>query len=230
MNKSRKGVALVMALIVVVVGGAIIAATFNFVFRYAWFSQEEKVGYVDHTMIVDTIQSAKAYIVKTNSDDAKMMHAVKLEPHQNNWNGPNPTPLFNLNDLRIDYKNNGTISFDKAVSESGVGGVGRSRITMAVYDMFFKPEWIDEDVLKNNPEQMKDFPPVFNMVGEVTGDSMTSEGEHKAPGSGSNDGFSSGDDLSPDTYGAYLIRVRLYDSRNELIRTAEEAFVQIFKD
>jgi len=197
------------------------------VFRYTWFSQEDKTGFVDHTMVIDAIQAAKAYIVKTNNDNAKMMHAAKLEPHQKDWTPP--LEKFVLNDLRIDDAN---ISFDRAVSEGGTGGVGRSRLTMAVYDMFFNPdEWIDKDALRNYPDQMKDFPPVFNMLGTPTSSGgMTPEGTHTAPGSGGGDDYlSGGGGLNPDTYGAYLIRVKLYDKRNRPIRTAEEAFVQIFK-
>jgi hypothetical protein len=105
-------------------------------------------------------------------------------------------------------------------------GMGPQRVVTEVFDMHFMAEWVKYDAFHGNPEEMKDFPSVFNMAGKVKSGGYSSVGDHKGPGVGSGNVYGA-DELDPDSYGAYLIRVRLYDHQDKLLRTAEEAFVQI---
>ena len=214
MNKSRKGVALIMALVVVVVGGALVAVTFDVIMRYAWFSPQEAVAFVDHTVMIDAIQAAKAHIVHTNNTSGAVMHAQGLRNLHDGWITPNP--LLWLDGLFI-------YSADIPLG-GGIGGGGRQRVTLAVYDMLFDPGWISPDALRT-----QDIPPIFNMVGETMGGGMTPEGDPTDQSIYYDDRGMGGEYLDPELYGAYLIRAQLYDHRNVLIRTAEEAFVQILE-
>ena len=102
MNKSRKGDALIIALVVVLVGGIIIALSFDIVFRYAWFSLTERAGYVDHTTMLDVVQTAKANICQSNLDDGKAVHAAALKYDQGyDYGDSRLNDSLNLSDLVI---------------------------------------------------------------------------------------------------------------------------------
>ena len=232
MNKSRRGMALIMAMVVVLVGGAIIAITFDIVFRHAWLAQEEKVGFVDHTTMIDAVQSEKARIVQANiiqrstpdpGDPDKylpMLHAEGLEELQERWPRfpPAPPPLTSLEDFRL-------YEVEPIILGGGIGGAGRQRVTVDIYDMFFDPAWVDYDAL--SPDELRELPSVFHVEGDSWAGEMAGEGGHTAPGTGTRDEDVGGGHMDPDYYGAYLVRARLYDNRGHLIRTAEEAFVHI---
>jgi hypothetical protein len=210
-KKTRKGVALVLALVVMVIGGAIIGLTFEFVYRFFWISTEQREIYVDHTTVLSAIQSKIAQIIEHNKGEGKTMHVSALGYDS----GALPANgSLSLNDLRFGDP------WSKIVE------TGHHWVETEVFDMHFMADWVDYNVLKNNPAEMKDFPSVFNMAGEVGSGGYSEVGDHTAPGA-SNRSSGDADELDPDSYGAYLIRVRLYDRQGKLIRTAEEAFVQI---
>jgi hypothetical protein len=212
-------VTLVLALAVLLVGGMIVALTLDFVYRFFWISTGQRGVYVDHTTVLSAVQAKMAWIIEENRNADRIMHvpALGYDSGVVPWTKENGGQLT-LKDLR----------FDEPWSESMdvQGGTGRQRANIEVFDMHFKAEWVNYNAFEDDPNDMKDFPPVFNMTGDVGSGGYDSLGDHKGPGAGS--GVSSGaDELDPEKYGAYLIRVRLYDHQGKLLRTAEEAFVQI---
>ena len=222
MNKSRRGAALAMALVVVLVGGVMIALIFNMVFRYAWFTPEERAGFVDHTTVLHFIQREKARILHENIERAKdgeaVIHATALIERQKNLAFPHPADLV-LADLVIGRE---------VIDVSNETGVGRDRVVVTVYDMFFDPSWLNFTAL--SPDDLRNLPPILNFLGTTESGGLTSDGGGGGgaltPGAGTSDGDDEqGPD--PDTYGAYLIRAELFDRQNNIVRMAEEAFVQI---
>jgi hypothetical protein len=212
MNKARRGVALVLALAVVLVGGVIIALTFDFIFRFSWTSTEQRGIYVDHTTALSVIQAKIAQIVEFNISQDKTMHVLALGYDS----GVTPEAgSLKLADLRFD---------EWSESEEMPSGTGVQLVVTEVYDMHFMPDWVDYD--HSSPDEMRDFPSVFNLAGDVALGGDSPYGDHKSKESGASISEDIGE-LDPDRYGASLIRVRLYDHRGKLIRTAEEAFVQI---
>jgi hypothetical protein len=217
-NQAHKGVALVLALVVVLVGGSIIALTFEFVHRFSWTSTGQRGIYVDHTTALSFIQAKIAEIVQANITAGKTMHVPALG-YDDDDDDDDATPADGS--LKLDQ-----LRFGRPWSESTEmrSGTGLQRVETEVFDMHFMPEWVDYD--HSSSDDIKAFPSVFNMAGEVVSGGYGSVGDHKGPGyagSGSGDA----DELDADSYGAYLIRVRLYDHQGKLLRTAEEAFVQI---
>jgi hypothetical protein len=208
--KARKGVALVLALAVVVVGGVIIGLTFDFVYGFSWISTEQRGSYVDHTTVLSAIQAKIAQIIDDNKTAGKTMHVPALGYDSGTTPANGSLVLAQLR-------------FGEPWSEEISG---TQRVVTEVFDMHFMPEWVNYDILRSNPDEMKDFPPVFHMAGVAGSGGLKNVGDHTGPGAGT--GVSSGgEELDPDSYGAYLIRVRLYDHQGKLLRTAEEAFVQI---
>ena len=237
---SRKGMALILALLVTLVGGILITATFSFIYGYSKLAQMERVVYVDHTTLLSYVQEMKARIVSENvaQDVEKTRHVPEILL----WHAGDPmAPNLTRANLRF-----GAAAGDGwsawQVRESNVStGVGIQRVEVDVYDMFFELAWVAAGEL-----QYRDFPPTFRMDGSGSGgsgygsstglDGVTvliggsvggeSAGGATTPGGG--DSFSVGSGgLDVDKYGAYLIRARLYDNSDKLLRAIDEAFVQI---
>jgi hypothetical protein len=216
-NKARKGVALVLALMVMAIGGAIIGLTFEFVYRFFWTSTELRGTYVDHTTVLSVIQSKIAQIIASNKADGKTMHVPDLLYDSDEKNEVPPNGSLVLSQLRFGSPWSETTKMNS--------GAGLQDVVTEVFDMHFKAEWVNYDAFEGNLAEMKDFPPVFNMEDDVAG-GLDSVGDEISVGFDKNK-VGGGGGLESSKYGAYLIRVRLYDHQNNLIRTAEEAFVQI---
>jgi len=217
MNKSRKGVALIMALTVVLIGGAIIAITFNIVFSQAWISGEQKGGYVDHTTLRSAVESMKGRVISENITAGRTQHVHAALVRS--------ADITSAEDLRFD-----NWLLDVNVSS----GVGPQRVVVEVYDTYFDlSQVLDRNVLLANAEF---FPPSFKMEGTqsttITNDPTLGRRGRvlgRATHSSVNPFISAptGGGLNLDHYGAYLLRARLFDRNNKLLRTAEELFVQI---
>ncbi|MDR2527562.1 MAG: hypothetical protein LBD04_00890 [Synergistaceae bacterium] len=220
-SRSRRGVALMMALVVVLTGGVLIAITFSLVSGYVGFATEQRGSYVDHTTVLHLIQSTKAYIVSSNdfrSFDLGVMHAPGFDYSDKS------SVVNDVNQLRFPATYDPNLDLVDIPINSGAG---RQRATVQVYDMFFEADRV-KDPLLSNRTQMQELPPVYKLKG-VGADSFESDGGTNVgdPSSGSSDTYSEGE-LDPMRYGAYLIRVKLYNhNATDPVRVAEEAFVQL---
>jgi hypothetical protein len=121
---------------------------------------------------------------------------------------------------------------DRAVSLNVAGG---GSVKVEVYDMLFAPNQVDEGTLTSDWAHMMALPPVYRMESDIAtgeGEFLDDPGRETTPGSGSSDRRPPGGvdprDVNPLKYGAYLVRAKLYDHNGKLVRTAEEAFVQVF--
>jgi hypothetical protein len=197
-------VALALALAVVLVGGVIVGLTFDFVYGFSWISTEQRGGYVDHTTALSVIQAKIAQIVEANKTAGKTMHVPTLHDYYDSGTNP-PKESLTLSMLRF-----GSPWSDSVEMNSGSGP---QRVVTDVFDMHFMPQWVNYDAFESNPAEMKDFPPVFNMEGEVGSGGYNPDGDHTGPGAGSG-GVGDAAELDPDSYGAYLIRVRLFDHQD----------------
>ena len=232
-NRSRRGGALIMALMVVLMGGALIAATFEMVYIYAWYSQEERTLYVDHTTLASIVQEVKARIIAQNvSRDTRpggeTLHVAALR-----HDAPAPTNgSLNLDSLRFtsadfprDTANPDSLTLSllnpTTLQSTGVGWRG---VKVDVYDMYFKFDWVSQAVFTGAGAR---FIPILSMIGEGGGGGRAAG---RALSSGGGTLAEPGGDADPRGYGAYLIRATLHNQRrgdNDPIRIVEEAFVQI---
>jgi hypothetical protein len=210
--RKRKGAALIMALLVLLVGGGITAVMLEMVHNYAWASVGQRRIYVDHTTVVDMIQTAKGYILSANEKSRTAMHAPRFDLS-------NPASrVTHVSDLLFQTP-------ELSLSRTVRSGVGLQRLELSVYDMFFTPDRVDNSVL-NDADQVKDLPSVLKISGIGSGGGFEPEGENTTSGTGSNDSYGE-HEIDPKKCGAYLVRVKLYDRDGALLRTAEEAFVQV---
>jgi hypothetical protein len=207
-----------MALVVVLTGATCAALLFEITFRFSRVSQPQRNVYVNHTTVLDAIQTAKGYILDTNSADGVAMHPPGFD-YDNK-------PIKSPSDLRFP---NSELSSDRKVGS----GVGLQRVMVQVYDAFYNADNLDAGLL-NDPNRMKELPPPIAIMGDMSsGPGLQREGEKTISDTGGNDSAGSGAALDPEKYGAYLVRVLLYDvdgnSGSKLVRMAEEAFVQVLE-
>jgi hypothetical protein len=154
----------------------------------------------------------KGYIIQTNSDDNRAMHVPDLDFNSRD-------SITSVNDLRFSAS-------DLRVDADVQSGVGPQRLTVDVYDLYYNPDNLT-GALWNDPVQMKELPPPFNLTASFEIDGVGDDG-----GEGHNADVSDllGGDVvfNPQKYGAYLIRARLFDG-SKLVRTAEEVFIQVLE-
>ena len=242
---SRRGAALILALLVVLAGGIIITATFSFVYGYSRLAQMDRGGYVDHTTLLTYVQRMKSAIVSENALAWEMRHVEKVRKgHDGELRDTSPPgEKLALADVifggATDGQNPDGTSYNDGkwsswqIDEAVTTGIGSRRVTVEVYDLYFKFDWVRDDY-----RQHLRFPPIFEMSG-VTGGGAggggtgtvggESEGEATTADTGGSIGGAT--TLPPERYGAYLIRAELFDGRRtNPIRTIEEVFVQWLDD
>jgi len=217
-----------MALVVVVVGGVVIAIIFDIMFSHAWISSQQKGSYVDHTTLLSFVQAMKGRIISDNVTAGKTKHAPALGYDTNTVPG---NGSLTLADLRFGPPGFPTWHVDDKNVKSGVGV---QEVLVEVYDMFFDLDWVKQSAL----EDINFFPSVFVMKGtESGGGGGGSSGTGSVGGNiegeaitntGGTHGSASAGSINPSNYGAYLIRASLFDrGKTSPIRVVEEAFVQI---
>jgi hypothetical protein len=207
----RKGVALVLALAVTLIGSVLAAMIYEMTFNYFWFRQPQKELYVNHTTVLDAIQAMKGYIIQTNSEDQKAMHVPDLDFES--------TDITSVNLLRFSDP-------ELKVDTSVKSGVGAQRLTLEVYDLYYNPAKLNSS-LWSDPVQMKELPPPFNLTASYELEDMIDD-DGKGHNSDVDNLLDDNVILNPQKYGAYLIRAKLY-SGSKLVRTAEEVFIQVFE-
>ncbi|MDR1623111.1 MAG: hypothetical protein LBS00_12120 [Synergistaceae bacterium] len=216
--RRREGVALVMALGIVLVGSIIVVMIYDVSFLFAWRSGIQQNVYMNHTTMISAIQAAKGYILQTNSDDPNGVMHVSVVMNSGD-------AISSVNDLRF---SDAKLSYDRTITDKA----GRQILEMRVYDMFYEIDKL-EDSLTNDTNQMKELPPPIRLPGTgiIDGDKLADEGKSNIVDKRTNEGFSGSGSLPLEKYGAYLVRVSLYDvdprGGRKLVRTAEEAFVQV---
>ena len=219
MYKSRKGAALILALVVVLIGGTVTAITFNMMYKHAWMTSQQKNSYVNHTTLLSFMQEMKGRIISDNIAADETRHALAL-----GYDTVPPAPpaagTLTIDDLRF-----GPPWYVE--SDDVRSGVGVQRVTVEVYDVFFDLDWVNPIYLTN-----KDFPPSFKMAGIGGGGSAGEiEGDATSASGGTYIGSYTSDNLPSDRYGAYLVRAKLYNNKStKPIRVTEELFVQILPE
>jgi hypothetical protein len=209
-----------MALVIILVGSMCAALLFDITFRFSRVSLPQRNTYMNHTTVLDAIQTVRGYILNTNSADGVSMHPPGFDYANKK--------ITSLSDIRFPRSE---LSSDTTVRN----GLGIQRLVVQVYDMFYNVDNLDASLL-NDPNQMKELPPPIDMVGGQAsgGEDVYREGEKVISDTGNNDDIGrGGGTLDPKKYGAYLVRALLYDVKGnagpKLVRMAEEAFIQVLE-
>ncbi len=215
----RRGVALVLALVVVLVGGALIALIFEMTVRFGFTSLRQGTTYSDHLEVTGYIESAKGFIADTNVNNDQVMHPK-------GYTNIETTLITSLDMLMFDQAE---LSVDRVFA----GSKGRQRVVMRVFDANYRANRVREPLLLNSVD-MAQMPPPLSLAeaGASMDQYITNVGNSHTPTTG-------GQAIDDNEvwkrffkyYGAYLIRVELYDidesGTQNLTRKVEEAFFQV---
>jgi len=227
-----------MALVVVLVGSVIISIIFNISFNQAWFASRERAGFIDHATMIHHVQTVRASIAQANIDNGSIMSNRQL---RENWedehrNDPITNTTLTLGDLQVIHVGVppgqdpfaapiGVPIFNGTWNEDVADGAGRDRVEITVFDIFFRPGWINRGAMTT--AQLMALPPSFIMEAGATADSFEDEGWATTPDLPVDPPDPPEPGLEPGSFGAYLIRVELFDSDNVVVRRVEEVFVQV---
>ena len=215
-SKKRRGFGLLLALVVLLGGLVMIAVMYNSVSMFSRTFSEYRHGYVDAITAHNFIERTKGNIVAFNNAQGAAGGSVL---HSAGNNDPNfNVDIDNLEGLVIARNN-----FD--IKENG-----EQRVEVEVLDANYRVGSISPAF---PPDEILHLPPSFfagaGGMGvhefEEIGDSGYDYNQFDVTGPG-------GTGAGHRNYGAYLIRVRVYNTslvndQPRLVRTTEEAFVQV---
>jgi hypothetical protein len=132
-----------------------------------------------------------------------------------------------VSDLLVDHPK---LSYDITVASHGVGA---QKVLVNVFDVCYSEVSPD---LRGDFVQMRTLPPPLTVLPGSTsgaGGSIESERDATAPDLGAPDTGVGGSAFPWQQYGAYVVRVQLYNitpsGSLHLVRTAEEAFSQVLE-
>ena len=228
MSQKREGFGLILALIVSTIGLVFVALMFGSVSTFSEIFSEYRRGYIAEITASSYIEMAKGQITEANR--RRRLNTVPALPVLHGRDIANFRSLFDDDIiqsvdgllLREDEGFGEAEGFNRLLPpENGL------RVRVRVYDMNYRMENINI----NSPSfstpagaGFEGLPPSFFMFGEEIFDMM------KIGLDGTYEVHDMGDDFRAifDNYGAYLIRVEVFDASNidRPIRTTEEAFVQ----
>ena len=214
-RRRREGVALILALVVMLVGGALAALIFEMGLSFSSTTRRQRDHYTDHTTGTNYIQEAVAYITKTNNDAGKVvLHRPPLSVEDRTVKSLEGI-RFRIDEISRDVRE------------------GRNRITVNVYDVSYDD--ID-DSLKNKLEEMRELPPPLNLYYTKNGGAAIMEVD--GDGAITNDKLPHRKENSwrdiLEHYGAYVVRMRLFRTdetgHEKWVRTIDQGFFQIVSD
>lgn len=220
-TSKHEGVALILALLVLVIGGVLAAVIFDISIAFLNTRRQQRVTYIDHALVVDIAQQVMGFIVETNSRDGTVMHPE-------GYSGTD-VRIDDLSTIRFTDTPHDLLSSDRTFGS----GAGLRYCTINVYDTHYLPGQLQSSI-RNSPEQMKELPPpIYITLNRISsGGNMENDASATTPELGPGTG-ESGMPQGPDwsTYGSYLIRIRLFhvDEHGARIlrRTVDQAFIQV---
>jgi hypothetical protein len=213
----RRGMALPVALIVVLFGSILVAGSFNFAVSSKKLATVRSSRYSDQILAFDYIEKTMGTILYKMRSDKKIMHPSLGA----DW-GDRP-PIGKVDDLLI--KEPGLYA---DVAE------GNRRVLLEVFDLTYETAQL-ENTIVNDPSELRRLPPMLQLTSRQLGVGNSMKNVTKTPGVSDennpqkDDAANSRVDL--DYFGAYLIRVQLfklpYSTGDKPVRVTEEAFFQV---
>jgi hypothetical protein len=190
-------------------------------------TRQQRSFYGDHISVTDYVQAVKGQLIQENLNRGAAGDGV--------WHGQGlgyelASEIHNVADLLL---NDVKFSFDADV---GSMGQGRQRVHVNVFDVHYQESQL-RNSLREDPEQMRILPAPINAIAGTSiaaGGQGGIEGGAADPTKGTqSEAVSESLHYPWDRFGAYVVRVQLFDvdglNQSTLKRTAEEAFFQVLR-
>ncbi|MDR2179219.1 MAG: hypothetical protein LBP21_02825 [Synergistaceae bacterium] len=227
----RKGFALQLALIVMLVGGMLVLTIYEFTSMALKGTTQRSVVYGDQMLVASHAEKAKGVIL---SEMARVQAAIHPGSYTESpgsdvitWQKKPRPPISSVSDLQIKFDApplNSALS--SLISDDRIEG-GR-RVILQVFDLTYDATQISSSIL-SNPAELKNLPPALNLNSKQKGkgNGVANEGDIMVDGSAELPGDDmEGKELDLASFGAYLIRTRIFEA-DKLVRETEEAFFQV---
>ncbi|MDR1623171.1 MAG: hypothetical protein LBS00_12460 [Synergistaceae bacterium] len=235
----RRGFALQLALVVMLVGSILVVAIYEFTSMALKGTTERSVVYGDQMLVAGYAEKAKGVILSEMQRIGTAIHprigSIQYTELPNPgqtiaWQAKNPKrpEIHSANELQIKFD---APPLDPAlnslVSDDRMEG-GR-RVVLQVFDLTYDATQISSIV--TNPAEMQNLPPALSLNSKQKGKSsgMGNEGMVDGdPKTGTPLDDMKGKELDLARFGAYPIRTRIFEG-DKLARVTEEAFFQVLQ-
>jgi hypothetical protein len=209
--RKHEGMALVMALVIVLLGSALISAMFDLSSAFTKTMSFERRGYVEHVAMTDYLEKAKGFIINTNNGRglAGVLH------------GPGVTLSDDITSLADLQLTQAELSVDMTVQL----GNGARRLVLRTYDANYRPSRVNISDWANK----KDFPPSLKLDFNSIENGADLELGGTDVSNPDIEAWRQSQSQAYRDYGAYVVRVELYHNnggRELLERDIEEGFFQ----
>lgn len=243
LKKKRAGIALPMALMIVVIGSLIIASVFDMVTQFSLFSVHQSRTYSAHTEMTGLLERTKGAISFYIKDRRRPLHP-------DSWYvGGNPANSLSSSSIIVSHVDDLRINLSHLPDSIGTGQIEsvvfpEGRATIEVFDTSYTAEEVDPGM---SVEDRAELPSPLSLeailMGRVHG--QTSLIEIDLVDIGTREGLTDisepGDDeqsvgINREIYGAYLIRISLFKRQGSGAFDAnpshliEQAFFQIVNE
>jgi hypothetical protein len=217
--RRRDGMALAMALVIVLLGSALVAAMFDLSSAFSQSMTFERRGYAEHVALTDYLEKAKGFIVDFNRQREALGQPVLHGPEVSLDADVKITSLAGLQLTQDDVA--AALSVDTVL----LLGNGRRRLVMRTYDANYYPSRVDID----DWEEKKNFPPSLKLNRDPENNASNQQKDSDNPRNETPEHWTPLQEQEYRDYGAYVIRVELLRDHNgtELLeRDIEEGFFQ----
>jgi hypothetical protein len=234
----RKGFALQLALIVILVGSILVVAIYEFTSMALKGTTGRSVVYGDQMLVAGHAEKAKGAVLSEMKRIGAAIHPRIGSMQYTELPVPGQTIAWQANRPEVHSVDQLQIKFDAPPLNSALSSLvsddrmeGGRRVVLQVFDLTYDATQISS-MLVANPAAVQNLPPAL---------SLNSKQKGKGNGVG-NEGMTDGapdkvdpvDDLKGQEldlarFGAYLIRTRIFEA-DKLVRVTEEAFFQVLQE
>ena len=230
----RKGLALQIALVVLLVGGILVAAIFEFTAVSTTGTTERSMRYGDQMTVAGYAEKAKGAILSEIARVGTAIHPGPFTANVDDWqNSPRPQ-IDSVSDLQIRFD---TAPLNPAlsplVSDDRIERI--RRVILEVFDLTYDATQIQSSDILTDPEELRRLPPALDLNSKQRGKGTGTENLGTIIGAVDTEDAlddAEGGELDLSLFGAYLIRTSIYERDANVrvdrpIRVTEEAFFQV---
>ncbi|MDR1376370.1 MAG: hypothetical protein LBJ22_02570 [Synergistaceae bacterium] len=225
----RQGFALHLALVVLLVGGILVIAIFQFTSMSFKETTGENVLYGDQMLVTSCAEKAKGAILSEMQRIGKAIHPGEYTKKVDEWQQKPRPAIKSVDDLQIKFDAD-TLNSGLSSSVSNDWTENGRRVVLQVFDLTYDATQIQSSNILKDMTELRRLPPALNLNSKQTSQGGTGN-------IGDNIGATdtrkpldddAGKEIDLGRFGAYLIRARIFDpGANKPIRLTEEAFFQV---
>ena len=218
----RRGMGLPMALLIILIGAALMTFAFDAAARFRYMSFQQERMYLDHTLVTGYIEEAKGRISKYNSEKKKALRN-DFDLEHNKITRPEDMVIVEIPAISgvLSHYN---LSLDIPIPER------QQALTLRVYNASYQAEQVADGLAPVTLARIPSPIPLVARILEGQPGLNGDDSQQQTPDTYKPGGGGPRTDIMSEQLGSYLIRAELFNIvKGQRVRTRllEEAFVQI---